>query len=90
MVACEVCGLAFDASLRSARDYRAGRAEPRCMLHRKRKPLSKRTTIATYRRWWLDRFTLEEIIEMATAMWPRDAQRKAGLLASAPSERAAE
>jgi hypothetical protein len=55
------------------------------MLHRKRRPRSSRTAIAVHRRWWLDRFTLEEIIEMARAMWPLDAQRKAGLRASAES-----
>jgi hypothetical protein len=28
-----------------------------------------------YRRWWLDRFSLEEIQEMAEALWPNDSGR---------------
>lgn len=38
------------------------------MLHRKRQPRSSRTSIAVYRRWWLDRFSVEEVVEMGTAV----------------------
>lgn len=68
LVECAVCHIRFDASVRSARDYNAGRAEPRCLMHRKRKPRSSRTTLALYRRWWLDRFSVEEIVDMGTAV----------------------
>lgn len=87
MCSCNICGLRFDASERSARDYKAGRAEPRCILHRKRRPASRRVNVAMYRRWWLDRFSVEEIVEMGTAIWARPSQRVVGLTASVDGDR---
>lgn len=74
MVACGVCGLYFDASPRSARDYRAGRTPPRCMLHRAR-GARPQTRTAELRRFWLDRFSREEIVDMAHALFPRGTTR---------------
>lgn len=75
MVQCEVCHLAFDCSARSGRDIKAGRVQPRCVLHRRRR--RKGTVTATMRRYWLDRFTMDEIREMAEAFWPLPSQRAA-------------
>jgi hypothetical protein len=74
-VECHICGLEFFASCRSARDYRAGRAEPRCILHRRRKGEREGVERAILRRFWLDRFTSEEIVDMAHALFPRGTGR---------------
>ena len=73
MVACSVCGIRYDVSARSWRDIKAGRVEARCVLHRRRRRAL--TVTAQMRRYWLDRFTIEEICEMAEAIWPRPSQR---------------
>jgi hypothetical protein len=73
LVQCSICGIRYDVSARSWRDIKAGRVEARCVLHRRR---SRQLTVtATMRRYWLDRFTIDEICEMAEAIWPRPSQR---------------
>lgn len=64
MVECALCGISYDASARTYRDIQAGRVEARCVLHRKRKPRAATVTAAS-RRFWLDRFTIDEIVEIA-------------------------
>ena len=73
MVECCVCHIAYDVSARSHRDIKTGRVQARCTLHRKR--TRRATATAEYRRFWLDRFTMDEIVEMAQALWPRPSQR---------------
>ena len=67
MVPCALCGIQYDASARTYRDIQAGRVEARCVLHRKRKPRAATVTAAA-RRWWLDRYTIEEIAEIGAAV----------------------
>ncbi len=67
MVECALCGLSYDASARTARDISAGRVEARCVLHRKRKP-REATVTAAARRWWLDRYTIDEIVEIGAGI----------------------
>lgn len=67
MVACALCGISYDASARTARDIAAGRVEPRCVLHRKRRPRAATVTAAA-RRFWLDRYTIAEIAEIGAAI----------------------
>jgi hypothetical protein len=45
------------------------------MLHRKRGHRRAITEIAEHRRFWLDRFSREEIVDMAHAMFPRGTER---------------
>lgn len=47
--------------------------QARCSIHRKRR--RPQTVRAEHRRFWLDRFSLDEIQEMAAAIWPRPSQR---------------
>jgi hypothetical protein len=74
MVACAVCHIRYDVSARTHRDIKARRVEPRCVLHRRRRARSG-TVTAAHRRYWLDRFSLDEIVEMATAIWPMPSSR---------------
>jgi len=75
MVACAVCSLEYDVSARTHRDIKAGRVDPRCGLHRgKRRDAN--TKVAQYRRYWLDRFSMEEILEMAVAIAPFPSQQQ--------------
>lgn len=79
MVACSVCSLQYDVSGRTFRDIKAKRVQPRCGLHRRSDPAGssrdEHTRVARYRRWWLERFTMEEIREMAVAIAPFPSQR---------------
>lgn len=74
MVACSVCTLEYDVSGRTFRDIKAGRVKARCKLHRGR---SDPTRVAAYRRFWLERFTMDEINFMATCIAPFPSQRHA-------------
>lgn len=48
------------------------------MIHRKRtRPATVR---AEHRRFWLDRFSIEEITEMASAIWARPSELRNGIL----------
>lgn len=67
MVECALCGISYDASARTFRDIQAGRVEARCVLHRKRNP-RRATVTAAARRFWLERFTIAEIVEIAEEM----------------------
>lgn len=69
MVQCYACHLSFDVSARTARDIRAGRVEARCKMHRKRRPRPA-VANASHRRYWLDRWSLDTIREVGTAIWP--------------------
>lgn len=70
LTTCSVCHIRFDVSARSHRDIKAGRKDPRCVMHARRNARPE-TVVATHRRYWLDRFSIDEIVEMATAIWPR-------------------
>lgn len=81
LVECAVCHVMYDVGERSARDIRAGKIKARCALHRGR---WRKTAIrrAEHRRFWLDRFSMEEIQEMAVAMFPLPSQRAPSIGAS--------
>jgi len=78
LVQCCVCGIQYDVSSRTWRDIKGQRVEARCVLHRRRR--RRQTVTASMRRYWLDRFTMEEINEIANAMWPRPSQRSPDFL----------
>ena len=71
-VRCVECGERYTLSARRALEYRREGREPRCRECRRpaRQPPS-----AADRRYWLERFTLEEIKELANAIW---GERRAG------------
>lgn len=73
MVECSVCHIRYDVSARSFRDIKARRVQARCLIHRRK--ARTQTVTATHRRFWLDRFTMAEICEMAEAIWTRPSQR---------------
>lgn len=68
LVACAVCDISFDVSARTHRNIVAGRSEARCQLHRERRPRPA-TVQAVHRRFWLSRFTVDEIKDMAWAIF---------------------
>ena len=68
MVSCSVCSLSYDVSARTGRDIRAGRVEPRCQMHRRRRRTVRPNAKA--RRWWLERVPLDWIVETGHMIWP--------------------
>jgi len=71
LVACAVCAIEFDVSARTNRNIVAGRSEARCVLHRERKPRPA-TVQAAHRRFWLKRYSLDEIKMLAWAIFDVD------------------
>ena len=65
---CCECGTGLELSARNAREHRRKGTLPRC--RRCRYPSSSPKPSVAMRRWWLERFSQEEIIEMAAALWP--------------------
>lgn len=61
-VRCE-CGVTFTLSARREYEHRKTGTRPRCPDCRSRRPPVQVTE--SMRRWWLDRFTLDEIRELA-------------------------
>jgi hypothetical protein len=66
-VRCGACGCAFELSARNVRAARTRREEPKCGECRGRRQVP--TVTAAHRCWWLERFTLEEIRELAEAVF---------------------
>jgi hypothetical protein len=67
-VSCGDCGCSFELSARNARGHRHRGTTPQCARCRYWAKEPKVTP--AMRRWWLDRFTLDEIREMAAELWP--------------------
>ena len=66
-MACGDCGGSFELSARRARAYRSAGSAPRCAGCRStREP----KVTPAMRRYWLDRFTLDELRELAAGLWP--------------------
>lgn len=63
-IPCGRCGGAIILSSRRARVWRDRGQLPICAACRRPKATE------AMRRWWLERFSLEEILEMAAAIWP--------------------
>jgi hypothetical protein len=63
LVTCGECGGAVELSARRARIYRNEGTAPRCNECRSARSLVVVTS--ALRRWWLDRYTLDEIRLMA-------------------------
>jgi hypothetical protein len=68
LVRCGDCGGDFELSARRARDHRKAGTTPRC--RRCRLPGTAPKPTEADRRYWLDRFTLDEIRELVAAIWP--------------------
>jgi hypothetical protein len=65
---CTGCGDTFVLSPRRAREWRD--REPLCRdCRRKPKELSEAER-ARLQRWWLDRYSLEELVEIGREIWP--------------------
>lgn len=71
LVPCDVCEIEFDVSARTHRNIVAGRSEARCVIHRQRRPRPA-TVQASHRRYWLKRYTMDEIKQMAWAIFDVD------------------
>jgi len=67
-VRCRDCGDEFELSARRARDHRNADTTPRCRRCRYGAKPPKVTQ--AMRDYWLERFTVDEIRELAGAMWP--------------------
>lgn len=68
LVRCAGCGSSFELSARNVRAIRARGEEPLCRRCRHpAKPVDE-IQAAKYRRWWLERFPLDELREMAEAI----------------------
>jgi hypothetical protein len=65
-VRCGSCGGGFELSARRARIYRNEGTAPRCSDCRSAR--SQVVVTPALRRWWLDRYTLDEIREMAATL----------------------
>jgi hypothetical protein len=65
---CSGCGDTFRLSARRARDWQD--RDPLC--RRCRTPARELTPAEQerYRKWWLDRYSLEELFEIGLAFWP--------------------
>jgi len=66
MVICGRCGAGFELSSRNVRAARARGEDTVC--HECRHPAKPRD-LAKYRAWWLERFGLVEIRELAEGIW---------------------
>ena len=65
---CGDCGASFELSKRNEYGWRSRGLEPRCeWCRRPPKPVTEAD-----RRWWLERFSHEEIQGMAAAIWPTE------------------
>ena len=67
---CPDCGGWFELAARNARNHRNPGTRPRC--RRCRLPGVQPKPTAALRRWWLQRFTLDELQELAAAIWGGD------------------
>lgn len=67
LVVCEGCGAAFELSARNVRANRQAGKPLRC--RRCRGTSETRTATEADKRWWLERFTLDEIRQLAEAIW---------------------
>jgi hypothetical protein len=65
-VRCSGCGYSYLLSTRRARDHRIRGTQPECRECRLARSVQVQVTEAM-RRYWLDRFSLEEIQELAAA-----------------------
>lgn len=64
---CPDCGTAFELSARNTRIHRNRGTSPKCDRFRYGARAPKVTE--AHRRWWLERFTPEELQAMAAAVW---------------------
>ena len=69
-VRCVDCSGDYELSAGAARAQQRQGREPRC--RRCRRTSDEPSPTAAHRAWWLERFTLAEIQEMALALWPED------------------
>lgn len=68
---CEDCGHVFSVRPRQARAIRAGTRKQRCSFCREPREGGARNfrVTALERQYWLDRFSVEEIVEIAEFCW---------------------
>ena len=65
LVACGDCGSSFELSAQNVRAARAPGEEPLCRECRRPAVAADPAEAERMRRWWLDRYTLDEIRELA-------------------------
>ncbi|MEJ7569992.1 MAG: hypothetical protein WKF41_17220 [Gaiellaceae bacterium] len=69
-------GETFELSARNELNWRRRGRQPVCRPCRH--PTPQTVITEDDRRYWLDRFTLEEIRELAREIWPAEEPRRAG------------
>jgi NAD-dependent SIR2 family protein deacetylase len=69
-VRCGSCGDSFDLSARNVRATRKRGEEPVCALCRRKPQPVDPAMAARLRRWWTDRYSREELEEIAGWIWP--------------------
>jgi hypothetical protein len=63
-VVCGACGTSFDLSARNVRAWRQRGEEPICALCRRKPQPVDPATAARLRKWWTDRYELDELLEI--------------------------
>jgi hypothetical protein len=63
-VVCGECGGLFELSARSARARRTRGQEPVCRPCRHTPKPPTEAQLERYRRWWLDRYSIDELLEL--------------------------
>jgi hypothetical protein len=66
-VQCGLCGCRYLLSTRRAREHRVRGTQPECRECRLSRKVQVRVT-ESMRRYWLDRYTLDEIRELAAGL----------------------
>jgi hypothetical protein len=59
-----VCGVSFDLSARNARAWRSRGEEPVCARCRHPAKPPDPAELERYKRWWLARYSIEELLEL--------------------------
>jgi len=72
LVACQICGTPYGISPRTLRGMAQAKRLPICRTCRRPRLVSPKATM-DHRKFWLDNYTIREIVDMAEEMWgPRD------------------
>jgi hypothetical protein len=64
LVRCGTCGGSFELSPRNVRAARARGEEPTCRICRRTAKPPDEAASEKLRRWWLERYSLEELVEL--------------------------
>jgi hypothetical protein len=82
-VVCGECEQTFQLSARNDREHRRRGTVPRCYDCRHPLKPPDEAELARLREWWLERFTLDELRDLARCIWPGGAESRSKLTAIA-------